>query len=54
MDDDDYNLIYSVVDEVLKSVLKSITEKALDRDEINFIGTCNIGAVFRLLKVNNI
>lgn len=54
MNDDDYNLIYGVVDEVLKNVLKPITEKALDREEINFIGTCNIGAVFRLLKVHNI
>lgn len=54
MNDEDYNLIYSIVDGILKNVLKPITDKALNRDEINLIGSCNIGAIFRLLKVQNI
>lgn len=51
MDDNDYNFIYEVVDELWKNVSKTISQKASDENEINFITRCNIDAVFRLIKV---
>lgn len=51
MDDNDYNFIYEVVDELWKNVSKTISQKTLDENEINFITRCNFDAVLQLIKV---
>lgn len=52
MDDDDYNFIYGLVDELRKNVLRKITQTAQTENEIRITARCNLGAVIRLLKVH--
>lgn len=49
--DDDYNFIYGIVDELSKNVLKAVSQRSLDEKEIQFISRFNINAMFRLFKV---
>jgi len=49
--DDDYNFIYGVVDELWKNVLKVVSQRTLDERKIHLISRCNINAIFRLFKV---
>ncbi|XP_022160036.1 uncharacterized protein LOC111026262 [Myzus persicae] len=49
--DDDYNFIYGVVDELWANVLKVVSQRTLDEKEIQFISRCNINAIFRLFKL---
>jgi len=51
MDDCDYDFIYGVVDELWKTVSRTISQNASDVNEISFVTRCNLKAVFRLLKV---
>lgn len=52
MDNNDYDLIYGIVDELLKQVSKTVYKKYLDEKAINSVSICNLNATFRLLKVN--
>ncbi|KAE9541023.1 hypothetical protein AGLY_004268 [Aphis glycines] len=49
--DDEYNFIYGIVDELSKNVLKVVSQRSLDEKEIQFISRCNINAIFRLFKL---
>lgn len=49
MNDDDFNLIYGIVDELWKNVLKVTSQK--NGHGTDFIAHCNMAAVFRLFKV---
>jgi hypothetical protein len=49
--DDVYNFIYGVVDELWKNVLKVVSQRTLDERKIHLISRCNINAIFRLIKV---
>lgn len=51
MDNDDYNLIYGIVDGLLKHVSKTIHKKISDEEAISSTACCNLDATFRLLKV---
>ncbi|XP_008182224.1 uncharacterized protein LOC103309175 [Acyrthosiphon pisum] len=49
--DDDYNFIYGVVDDIWKNVLKVVSQRILDEKEIHFISRCNVNAMFRIFKL---
>ncbi|XP_025419545.1 uncharacterized protein LOC112689884 [Sipha flava] len=51
MDNNDYNLIYGIVDDLLKQVSKTIYKKYSDEIAISSISSCNLDATFRLLKI---
>lgn len=51
MNDDDYDFIYGLVDKLWKDVSLSIDQKAQSENEISLSTRCNLGAVYRLFKV---
>lgn len=51
MDENDYSLIYGVVDELWKNVLKTITQRASDKNRMHFMTRNYLDAVYQLFKV---
>ncbi|XP_015379124.1 PREDICTED: uncharacterized protein LOC107173204, partial [Diuraphis noxia] len=51
LNDDDYNFIYGLVDDLWKNVLKFVSQRTLDEKEIQFISRRNINAIFKLFKL---